>query len=131
MPAPVGWIREIVLNSPEPEALAGFWARLVGGAPVEWYDGWVTLEPPPHGQRLSFQRSDTPTEYGIHLMGCFFIVHHHGGRIEARSDDGQGTTFTLTIPVNPNKVPPAPAQSDFVQKVMLNQSLWEKLISSD
>jgi hypothetical protein len=72
VPAPVGWIREIVLNSPEPEALAGFWARLVGGAPVEWYDGWVTLEPPPHGQRLSFQRSDTPTEDSV--VGVHFDV---------------------------------------------------------
>jgi len=51
-----------VLNTPDPEALAAFWARLVGGTPVEWYDGWVTLEPPPHGQRLSFQRSSTGTE---------------------------------------------------------------------
>ena len=24
-------------------------------------------------------RSDTPLEYGIHLMGCFFIAHHHAG----------------------------------------------------
>jgi glyoxalase superfamily protein len=51
----IGWIREIVLNSPDPRALAGFWAGLLGGAPVEWYPGWITLEPPPHGQRLSFQ----------------------------------------------------------------------------
>jgi Glyoxalase-like domain len=54
---PVGWIREIVINSRDPVALAGFWSRVVGGTPTEWYDGWVTLEPPPHGQRLSFQRS--------------------------------------------------------------------------
>ena len=56
-PQPVGWIREIVLDSPDPAALATFWTQLVGGTPEEWYDGWVTLEPPPHGQRLSFQRS--------------------------------------------------------------------------
>jgi hypothetical protein len=49
-----------VLDTPDPWALAGFWAALVGGTPVEWYDGWVTLEPPPHGQRLSFQRSQPP-----------------------------------------------------------------------
>jgi predicted enzyme related to lactoylglutathione lyase len=55
--APIGWIREIVLNAPDPSALATFWSDLVGGTPVEWYDGWVTLEPPPHGQRLSFQRA--------------------------------------------------------------------------
>jgi hypothetical protein len=65
--APIGWIREIVLNTPAPHALAAFWARLLGGAPVEWYDGWVTLEPPPHGQRLSFQRSSDPSGGGIHF----------------------------------------------------------------
>lgn len=90
---------------------------------------------PKEALRLVFDpfllRNDTPTEYGINLMGCFFIVHHHGGHIEARSEDGQGTTFTLTLPVNPNQVPPALEQNDFAQKVMLNQSLWQKLISSD
>jgi hypothetical protein len=54
----IGWIREVVLDTRDPWALAGFWSTLLGGTPVEWYDGWVTLEPPPHGQRLSFQRSD-------------------------------------------------------------------------
>jgi hypothetical protein len=54
----IGWIREIVLDSPDPWSLAHFWARLLGGTPVQWYPGWVTLEPPPHGQRLSFQRVD-------------------------------------------------------------------------
>jgi hypothetical protein len=54
---PIGWIREVVLNCPQPAALAAFWAGLLGGVPVEWYPGWVTLEPPPHGQRLSFQAS--------------------------------------------------------------------------
>jgi len=56
--APIGWIREVVLNSSDPASLARFWADLLGGKPVQWYEGWVTLEPPPHGQRLSFQKSD-------------------------------------------------------------------------
>ena len=34
---------------------------------MEWYDGWVTLEPPPHGQRLSFQRSPDPPAAGVHF----------------------------------------------------------------
>jgi hypothetical protein len=58
--AAIGWIREVVLDCPEPWALARFWAGLLGGTPVEWYPGWVTLEPPPHGQRLSFQASSAP-----------------------------------------------------------------------
>lgn len=58
--AAIGWIREVVLDCPEPWALARFWAGLLGGTAVEWYPGWVTLEPPPHGQRLSFQASSAP-----------------------------------------------------------------------
>jgi two-component system probable response regulator PhcQ len=76
-------------------------------------------------------RSDSPMEYGIHLMACYFIVHHHGGRIDARSEAGQGTTFTLQLPVNPTQAAPAQNEQEFLQKVLLSQSLWEKLISSD
>ena len=55
----IGWISEVVLDGPDPRALARFWAGLLGGTPVEWYPGWVTLEPPPNGQRLSFQATTT------------------------------------------------------------------------
>jgi hypothetical protein len=58
----IGWIREIVLDAPDPWVLARFWAGLLGGTPAEWYPGWVTLEPPPHGQRLSFQATDAGHE---------------------------------------------------------------------
>jgi hypothetical protein len=58
--AAIGWIREIVMNCADPWTLARFWAGLLGGTPVEWYAGWVTIEPPPHGQRLSFQASTAP-----------------------------------------------------------------------
>ena len=58
---------------------------------------------PKEALRLVFDpfvvRSDSPMEYGIHLMACYFIVHHHGGRIEARSEAGQG-----------NDLHPAPAR---------------------
>ena len=76
-------------------------------------------------------RSDTPSEYGIHLMACFFIVYHHGGKIEARSEEGRGTTFTLRLPLHPERVPVQTGSQDFLQKALLNESLWEKLISSE
>ena len=76
-------------------------------------------------------RSDSPMEYGIHLMACFFIVHHHGGRIEARSEEGLGTTFKLRLPLNPNQVQSPQDEQDLLQKVLLNETLWEKLISSE
>ena len=90
---------------------------------------------PKEALRLVFDpfvvRSGSPMEYGIHLMACFFIVHHHGGRIDARSEPGKGTTFTLRLPTNPGQVPPMPEEQEFLQKVLLSESLWEKLIASD
>jgi two-component system probable response regulator PhcQ len=76
-------------------------------------------------------RSDSPTEYGIHLMACYFIVHHHGGRIEARSEEGQGTTFTLRLPLNPTQATQSQGDQELLQKVLLSETLWEKLISSE
>jgi two-component system probable response regulator PhcQ len=75
-------------------------------------------------------RSQTPSEYGIHLMACFFIVHHHGGKIEARTQPGQGTTFTLHLPLQAEPVVASTTDTDFLRKALLNENLWEKLLSS-
>jgi signal transduction histidine kinase len=76
-------------------------------------------------------RGDTPLEYGIHLMACYFIVHHHGGRITARSEEGQGTTFTLCLPTNPARAKHSQSDPQLLEKVQLGESLWENLISSN
>ena len=90
---------------------------------------------PQEALRLVFDpfvvRSDSPMEYGIHLMACFFIVHHHGGKIEARSENGRGTTFTIRLPTDPNTAPPAITDTDFLRKVLLSDTLWEKLVASE
>jgi two-component system, probable response regulator PhcQ len=75
-------------------------------------------------------RSDSPLEYGLNLMACYFIVHHHGGRIEAKSEPGQGTTFTLRLPTDPNLAPPAEDEQEFLHKVLANDSAIEKLLAS-
>ncbi|MGC3960502.1 MAG: ATP-binding protein [Verrucomicrobiota bacterium] len=68
-------------------------------------------------------RADAPSEYGIHLMGCFFIVHHHGGRIEATSEEGKGTTFTLHLPVSPvNSLDEL--NQGILQKSRLAEQVW-------
>ncbi|HZR18339.1 MAG TPA: hybrid sensor histidine kinase/response regulator [Verrucomicrobiae bacterium] len=91
---------------------------------------------PKEALRLVFDpfvvRSDSPMEYGIHLMACYFIVHHHGGRINAQSENGAGTTFTIKVPTNPSHAAASQkTDTDFLQKVLLNDSLWEKLISNE
>jgi two-component system probable response regulator PhcQ len=75
-------------------------------------------------------RGSVPSEYGINLVACFFIVHHHGGKIEARSQPGQGTTFTLHLPLKPEPAAPPPGEAEFLQKALLNDNLWEKLLAS-
>jgi two-component system probable response regulator PhcQ len=115
-------------------------ASLLNGAPdnqeiqVQVTDNGPGL--PKEALRLVFDpfvvRSDSPMEYGIHLMACYFIVHHHGGRIDARSEGGVGTTFTLRLPLNPSQtVAPPQDEQDFLHKVLLNESIWEKLITTE
>jgi two-component system probable response regulator PhcQ len=116
-------------------------AQLLDGGPVEKRQVQVQVSDngpglPKEALRLVFDpfvvRSDSPMEYGIHLMACYFIVHHHGGRIEAKSEAGQGTTFTLRLPVNPSQAPTAlQTDTDFLQKALLSDTLWERLISSE
>jgi two-component system probable response regulator PhcQ len=90
---------------------------------------------PKEALRLLFDpfvvRSDSPQEYGISLMACYFIVHHHGGKIEAKSAEPHGTIFKLKLLVNPNQLPLVEENREFLQKSLLNDSLWEKLISSE
>ena len=90
--------------------------------------GW-----PPDALRVIFDpfvvRDSVPSEYGINLMACFFIVHHHGGKIDAKSQAGRGTTFTLRLPLQPERAVAPAGEADFLQKALLNGELWQKLIA--
>jgi two-component system probable response regulator PhcQ len=75
-------------------------------------------------------RESVPSEYGINLMACFFIVHHHGGNIDAKSVPGRGTTFIIRLPLHPERVPLETLDNnDYLQKALLNDELWKKLTS--
>jgi light-regulated signal transduction histidine kinase (bacteriophytochrome) len=56
-----------------------------------------------------FQRLHSRTEYegtGIGLAVCRKITDRHGGTIVAKSSDGQGATFIVTLPVTQPATPP-------------------------
>jgi two-component system probable response regulator PhcQ len=133
-------LKDEIASLPEGSRIT-FSAGEVNGAPPERQEIQVQLTDngpglPKEALRLVFDpfvvRADSPMEYGIHLMACYFIVHHHGGRIEARSGEGQGTSFSLRLPINPSQAPAAVQdEQDFLHKVLLNETIWEKLITSD
>lgn len=78
-----------------------------------------------------FLRSDNPQEFGLNLMTCYFLVYHHGGSIVVNNVEGQGTAFELLFPT----LPPDPQAEgdgrDFINKVLANEELWEKLLSGE
>jgi hypothetical protein len=61
---PVARFRSVVVDCPDPRALARFYAGVVGGTPREDDPEWVVLQVP-GGPRLSFQRvpDHTPPEW--------------------------------------------------------------------
>ena len=71
-------------------------------------------------------RSDSPMEFGVHLMACYFIVHQHGGRIAARANPERGTTFTLRLPCNPAAAAAGVKDTEKFQRQQLEDALWEK-----
>jgi two-component system, probable response regulator PhcQ len=85
---------------------------------------------PAEALRLLFDpfvaRTDNPQEYGISLLACYFIVRHHGGKIEARSAEPHGTIFRLTLPVNSNQPLPPDGSRELLQQALADDALWEK-----
>jgi two-component system probable response regulator PhcQ len=89
----------------------------------------------PHHAILSMfdpflMRKQMPQEFGVLLMACYFIVHHHGGRIDVRPAETQGLTFTLRLPIQPEAPGTADQGEEFLVRAMTNERLWERLLAS-
>jgi len=74
-------------------------------------------------------RSDSPTEHGINLMACYFIVHYHGGKLDARSTP-EGTEFVIEVPVMPTRTAVSSDNAELLQKIRRTDELWEKLLAA-
>lgn len=71
-------------------------------------------------------RNDSPSEFGINLMASFFIVHHHGGKIEAETRPEGGTRFTIRLPRDPRAHAREDDADGLIQRMLLNQTRWEE-----
>lgn len=89
----------------------------------------------PHQAILSMfdpflMRKQMPQEFGVLLMACYFIIHHHGGRIDVRPSEAQGITFSIHLPVQPEAANPSDQGEEFLVRAMTNERLWERLLAS-
>ena len=78
-----------------------------------------------------FLRNDDQQEFGINLMAVYFIVYHHGGKIDAQTGDNGGAIFTINLPVNPPEPSGADDEQEFLAKVLTNERLWERLLAGN
>jgi two-component system probable response regulator PhcQ len=76
-----------------------------------------------------FLFTDDRQEIGINLMACYFLVYHLGGRVDAQSEEVQGATFKLTFPKRPKVASSTKDDEIFISKVLMNDALWERLIT--
>ena len=74
--------------------------------------------------------ADKYQEFGVNLLACYFIVHHHGGSIDVQSEKDRGVTFTLTFPMQPNPDSPAAEEEAFLTRVLVNDAFWERVIAA-
>lgn len=76
-----------------------------------------------------FLRRDDPQDFGINLMACFFIVYHHGGKIEVQSEAGLGTQFHIQLPLKPGERSLVQEDREFLPQMLSNEALWDKLLA--
>ena len=90
---------------------------------------WLPLETVDSLFDPFFLRNSDQQEFGIDLMACYFIVFHHGGKIDARSDGNNGTEFSLVFPVDPASRQPLEDEQAFLTKVLTNEALLESILA--
>ncbi len=69
-------------------------------------------------------------DYGLNLMAAYLVVYHHGGSVEVLDRDGGGTLFRIVLPLRPTPNPAAAREEEFLDRVLLNDALWEHLLTT-
>lgn len=75
------------------------------------------------------KRGSKANDMGIHLMACYFIVYHHGGRIRVDQSPDKGVCYTITLPIEPGEGLADVEGEEFLIRAMTNERLWERLLA--
>ncbi len=62
-------------------------------------------------------------------MTCYFIVYHHGGRVDVQSSENGGVIFILSFPLETAATPAARDDEEFISNVLANEALWDRLLA--
>jgi len=73
-------------------------------------------------------RDNLSQEFGLHLMACYFAVHHLGGSIEITDQTEKGLRTRIVLPIQPSKPESGNDAESFLVSAMTNDRLWEKLL---
>lgn len=74
-------------------------------------------------------RGSKSNDMGIHLMACYFVVYHHGGRIRVDQSPDKGVCYTITLPLESEEGLPNVESEEFLVRAMTNERLWERLLA--
>lgn len=76
-----------------------------------------------------FVRSNNAQDYGINLLACYFIVHHHGGSMKVENRETGGLRLMVRLPLKPETSLHKDEDRNFLQKVFLHEQVWEELLA--
>lgn len=74
-------------------------------------------------------RGSKASDMGIHLMACYFVVYHHGGRIRVDQSADKGACYTITLPLESGDGHTDVEGEEFLIRAMTNERLWERLLA--
>lgn len=69
-----------------------------------------------------YTRSRKPDDFGVNMMACYVTMHLHGGTAEARHLEPRGLELKLTMPFEPNWIPPK--EEDFFRNLVNHEQRW-------
>lgn len=75
--------------------------------------------------------NEKPSEPGVHLLGAFFLIYHHGGAIDLENSGSDAKKMTIRLPLDANEPLLPSTEQDFMQKVFRLERQWEDHLLGD